>query len=110
MQTLLVLGLLMGGMAGASRLTEAQRLTVWKTLDAADVRTSKLVNATYNVCVPHAPQAVLQANAALLDRKTRQFEKAVMQTYHLTERQLDGIYIEGTKKHWPQRPDITPGC
>lgn len=110
MRNLLMLGLLLGGTAAAVTYTEAQRLQIWKLLDAADVKALKFANGKYNVCVPDPSDDLMRLNADLLDRKTDEFEKVIIKKYKMTDQQVYDLYGEGSRKHWPQIPYSPPGC
>ena len=110
MKKLLMIAALLLGTGQAMTYSEAQRLKIWILLDAADVKALKVANGTYNVCVPDPSDAVMKANADLLERKTDEFEKIVIKKYKLTPQQVYDLYGEGSRKHWPQIEYNPPGC
>jgi hypothetical protein len=83
---------------------------IWKAIEAADVKALKLASEGYDACAHDVPYAVMQANIELLDKKNHEFERAVIQEYKLTDRQVSDLYAEGSQKHWPQIDYNPPGC
>ena len=115
MRRLLLLGLLLTGMARTATYSEAQRLQIWKALDAAEVRAMKGAEVAYPIsCIPagqpEPSNATLRSNAEMNQNLRDKYEGAVIRKYKVTDRQIGALLIEAEKKHWPQISYRPPGC
>jgi hypothetical protein len=115
MRILLLVGLLLWGYGEAATYTEAQRLKIWKALDAAEVQATKTADLTYPIsCIPlgqpEPTRATIDANSELMQSLTEKLQNAILKKYKLSKKQFRALQLEGFKKHWPQIEYAPPGC
>ena len=109
MRLLMLAAALAWGSAGAVTYSESQRLTIWKALDANNLRSEQAADLAYpEGC--NASVERMNQHARYSAKLVAQGETAIFKKYKLTKKQYLDISFEGDDKGWPHLPYTKPGC